>query len=114
MAKHEKFGNETTRKITETWTLDNNYRVKVYTYHDKTKKVYWSVISECIVEASGTSGIYFEKHAMHKDLNRLLQSIPATRYNYEKMSAWHVSAVAQATQLVADLLASQENEQVSA
>ena len=114
MAKHEKFSNEMTRKITETWTLENNYRVKVYTYHDKNKKVYWSIISECLVSESGTSGLYFERHSLHQDLNRLIQSIPATRYNYEKMSTWHVSAVAQVTQLVADLLASHENEQVSA
>ena len=26
MAIHEKFGNETTRKITETWTTSDNYR----------------------------------------------------------------------------------------
>jgi len=33
-AKHDKFTNEVTRKCVDTWTLDNNYRVKVYTYHD--------------------------------------------------------------------------------
>ena len=108
MAIHEKFGNETTRKITETWTTSDNYRVKVYTYHDKIKKVYWSIISECIVEPSGDSGYYFEKHSLRDDLNRLISQTLATRYNYEKMSAAHELAAAEVSSLVASLLAAHE------
>ncbi len=107
-ATHEKFGYETNRKITETWTMPDNYRVKVYTYHDKNKKVYWSVISECIVEASGNSGVYFEKHRLHTDLNRLISQTLATRYNYEKMSTAHESAVAEVESLVVSLLEAHE------
>ena len=110
MAIHEKFGNETTRKITETWTTSDNYRVKVYTYHDKNKKVYWSIISECIVEPSGDSGYYFEKHSLRDDLNRLISQKLATRYNYEKMSAAHELAAAEVGSLVASLLAAHEKE----
>ena len=110
MAIHEKFGNETTRKITETWTTSDNYRVKVYTYHDKIKKVYWSIISECIVEPSGDSGYYFEKHSLRDDLNRLISQKLATRYNYEKMSAAHELAAAEVGSLVASLLAAHEKE----
>ena len=110
MAIHEKFGNETTRKITETWTTSDNYRVKVYTYHDKIKKVYWSIISECIVEPSGDSGYYFEKHSLRDDLNRLISQTLATRYNYEKMSAAHELAAAEVGSLVASLLAAHEKE----
>ena len=113
MANYEKFGNESTRKITETWTTSDNYRVKVYTYHDKNKKVYWSIISECIVEESGMAGIYFEKHSFHNDLHRLLQSIPAPRYNYEKISAWHNVAAMQAQTLIKNLLDLHESEQVA-
>lgn len=111
-ATHEKFGNETTRKIAETWTTADNYRVKVYTYHDKNKKVYWSIISECIVEASGESGFYFEKHCLRSDLNRLIKQTLATRYNYEKMSTAHESSVAEVESLVANLL--EAHEKVSA
>ena len=110
MAIHEKFGNETTRKITETWTTSDNYRVKVYTYHDKNKKVYWSIISECIVEPSGDSGYYFEKHSLRDDLNRLISQTLATRYNYEKMSAAHELAAAEVGSLVASLLDAHEKE----
>ena len=108
MAIHEKFGNETTRKITETWTTSDNYRVKVYTYHDKTSKVYRSIISECIIEPTGDSGYYFEKHRLHSDLNRLISQTLATRYNYEKMSAAHELAAAEVSSLVASLLAAHE------
>ena len=108
MAIHEKFGNETTRKITETWTTSDNYRVKVYTYHDKIKKVYWSIISECIVEPSGDSGYYFEKHSLRDDLNRLISQKLATRYNYDNLRAAHELAAAEVSSLVASLLAAHE------
>lgn len=110
MATREKFSNETTRKITETWTTADNYRVKVYTYHDKNKKVYWSIISECIVEPSGDSGYYFERHSFREDLNRLISQTLATRYNYEKMSAAHELAVAEVRSLVASMLAAHEKD----
>jgi hypothetical protein len=110
MATHEKFGNETVRRITEKWTTADNYQVKVYTYHDKRKKVYWSVILECIIEPSGDSGYYSEKHDPHSDLNRLISQKLATRYNYEKMSAAHELAVAEVGSLVASLLAAHEKD----
>jgi len=110
MATHAKFGNESTRKITETWTTADNYRVKVYTYHDKVKKVYWSIISECEVEESGSSGFYMEKHRLHVDLNRLISQTIATRFNYEKMATAHELAVVQVGDLVAELLASHDKE----
>lgn len=114
-AKHEKFTNEITRKCVDTWTLDNNYRVKVYTYHDKVKKVYWSIISECTVEASGNSGIYFERHSVHSDLNRLANKVIATRYNPSNMVKAHSDAVEAVRELVEQLLqANYEKEEVSA
>ena len=112
-ATHEKFGNDITRKITETWTTPDNYRVKVYTYHDRAKKVYWSIISECEVEESGSSGFYMERHRLRTDLNRLISQTLATRYNYEKMAAAHESASSQVSSLVAELLAA-HNEEVNA
>ena len=108
MTTREKFSNETTRKITETWTTSDNYRVKVYTYHDKNKKVYWSIISECIVEPSGDSGYYFEKHSLRDDLNRLISQKLATRYNYDNLRAAHELAAAEVSSLVASLLAAHE------
>lgn len=114
-AKHDKFANHVTRKCTDTWTLDNNYRVKVYTYHDKVKKAYWSIISECEVEASGTSGIYFERHSLHKDLNKLVSTVIATRYNPTNMVKAHDDALYAVRELVDQLLqANYEKEEVSA
>jgi hypothetical protein len=113
--KHEKLVNEITRKCVDTYTLENNYRVKVYTYHDKVKKVYWSVISECTVEASGTAGFYFEKHTMYTDLNRLAGKVEALRYNPEKLKAAHELALFSVFGQIEELLeAGQAREKVSA
>lgn len=113
--KHDKFYNHVTRKCVDTWTLDNNHRVKVYTYHDKVKKAYWSIISECTVEASGDSGIYFERHSLHKDLNRLAGTVIAARYNPSIMEKAHNDAVEEVRELVDELLQSNyEMEEVSA
>lgn len=107
-AKHEKHASDARRKITETWTMPDNYRVKVYTYHDKAKHVYWSIISECIVEESGTSGIYFERHSMQVDLNQLISSIPAARYNFRKLEHAHNLASYQVESLVYELIFNRE------
>jgi hypothetical protein len=113
-AKHEKHVNEITRKCVDTYTLENNYRVKIYTYHDKVKKAYWSTIKECVVEESGTTGIYFEKHSMHTDLNRLAGKVEALRYNPENMKKAHELALYSVLDLVGELLESnQERERVS-
>jgi hypothetical protein len=81
------------RRITDTYTLENNYRIKISTYHDRIKKVYWSTISECIVHDSGTPGIYFERHRMHADLNKLLITAPGIRYNSKDLHAAHNTAL---------------------
>ena len=114
-AKHEKIVNEISRKCVDTYTLENNYRVKVYTYHDKVKKVYWSTISECVVEASGTSGIYFEKRTMYADLHQLAGKVEALRYSPENMKKAHELALDSVRELVDQLLeAGQVREKVSA
>lgn len=114
-AKHEKIVNEISRKCVDTYTLDNNYRVKVYTYHDKVKKVYWSTIKECTVEASGSEGIYFEKYTMHTDLHELAGRVEALRYNPENMKKAHEQALHSVRELVDQLLeAGQVREKVSA
>ena len=114
-AKHEKIVNEITRKCVDTYTLENDYRVKVYTYHDKVKKVYWSTIKECTVEASGSEGIYFEKHTMHTDLHELAGRVEALRYNPENMKKAHEAALYSVRELVDQLLeAGQVREKVSA
>jgi hypothetical protein len=113
--KHEKIVNEITRKCVDTYTLDNNYRVKVYTYHEKVKNVDCSTIKECTVEASGSEGIYFEKHIMHTDLHELAGRVEALRYNPENMKKAHEQALYSVRELVDQLLeAGQAREKVSA
>ena len=114
-AIHDRFVNEITRKCVDTYTLENNYRVKVYTYHDKVKKVYWSTIKECTVEASGSEGIYFEKHTMYADIHQLAGKVEALRYNPEKLKAAHELALYSVFGQIEELLeAGQAREKVSA
>lgn len=80
------------RRITDTYTLENNYRIKISTYHDKVKKIYWSVISECVVRESG-GGVYFERHRMHADLNKLLATASGVRYSSKDLHATHATAL---------------------
>jgi len=101
---HEIFKNDARRKITETWTTPENYRVKVYTYHDKSKKVYWSIIATCTVQESGSIGIYFEYSSSQTDVSRLAGKASATRYNFNRMEESHASAVESVRDLIAALL----------
>lgn len=81
------------RRVADTYTLSNNYRIKIYTYHDKNKHAYWSVIKECVIRESGTAGIYFERHRPHADLNKLLATAPALRYSFKDLQAAHAAAL---------------------
>lgn len=112
-AKHERFLNHVSRKCVDTWTLDNNYRVKVYTYHDKNKKSYWSIIKECTVEESGTTGIYFERYTVHTSLNQLAGKVEALRFNGDSMVKAHDNAIYSVRELV-DQLLDLNKEKVSA
>jgi hypothetical protein len=107
---HDQISNDAHRKITDTYTR-GAYRVKVYTYHDKNKKAYWSIIKECIVEPSGTTGIYFEKSRLHTDLNKLISLNAASRYNYQHLISHHSKALHMVRELIDQLL---EKEKVSA
>ena len=109
---HNQISNDAHRKITDTYTL-GAYRVKVYTYHDKDKKAYWSIIKECIVEPSGTTGIYFEKYRFHNDLNKIINSAITSRYNYQHLVSHHNKALHMVRELV-DQLLEKEQEKVSA
>jgi len=101
---HEIFKNDARRKITETWTTPENYRVKVYTYHDKIEKAYRSIIATCTVQESGTIGIHFEYSSSQTDVSRLAGKVSATRYNFNRMDEAHASAVESVRDLIAALL----------
>jgi competence transcription factor ComK len=102
--QHEKFGHEINRRIVESWTREeDNYRVKVSTWHDKTRKAFISNISECTIEKN--DGYTMEKSIMYQSLNKLVQIQAVARYNYEKMSDFHTQAVAQVMDQVNSLIA---------
>jgi hypothetical protein len=89
---HNQITSKERRRITDTYTLENNYRIKISTYHDKVKKIYWSVISECVIRESG-GGVYFERHRLHADLNKLLATAPALRYSPKDLQSVHSHAL---------------------
>ena len=104
MIQHEKFGHDINRRIVESWTREeDNYRVKVSTWHDKNRKAYLSNISECTIERR--DGFTMEKWTMYSSLNKLIQIQAVSRYNYEKMAELHIQAVAQVMDQVQALLA---------
>jgi hypothetical protein len=111
MAVHEKFGHEINRRIVESWTREDNYRVKVSTWHDKRHKGYISTISECLIERN--EGYTIEKWVMYSDLNKMIQMQAVSRYNYEKMAEAHLQAVAQVLDQVNDLIANRDAEAVA-
>jgi hypothetical protein len=90
---HAQTINADSRRVVDTYTLENNYRIKIYTYHDKTRKAYLSVIKECIVSETGTPGIYFERSRPYTDLNHLLASERVTRYALKDLTAAHAVAL---------------------
>lgn len=100
--KEEKVIDQERRKIVSTYTLENNYRVKVSTYHYGDRKAIRSILSECIV---GSSGIFtMETHMMFRDLNELVISEPVARYSFKLLEDQHARAVEMSAQNIALLL----------
>ena len=89
--EHNQIINNERRRITDTYTLPNNYRIKISTYHDKNKKTYWSIISECVAETR--NGYTWERHELYKDLNKLLATAPGLRYNSKDLHTAHANAL---------------------
>ena len=104
MIQHEKIAVDSSRKVSESWTREeDNYRVKVSTWHDKNRKAFISNISECTIEKN--DGYTMEKSIMYQSLNKLVQIQAVNRYNYEKMADFHTQAVAQVMDQVNALIA---------
>jgi hypothetical protein len=104
--KQEKIVSEQNRKIVSTYTLENNYRVKLSTYHSSTSKVIHTILSECI---TGTSGIFtMETFMMYRDYNARVISEPVARYSFKALQDQHERAIEQAAQQIAYLLAEGE------
>jgi hypothetical protein len=103
MNVHEKIAVDSSRKVSESWTRGDNYRVKVTTWHDKTRKAYLSNISECQIQPR--EGYTMEFFSPFSDLNKLIQAEQVSRYNFANLQAFHLAAVAQVLDQVEQLLA---------
>lgn len=111
--EHNQIINATNRKVTDTYTLPNGYRVKVVTSHNKDYKSYRSLISECVTTSD--NGYTWERHVIWADLMQLIATVPAVRYNYERLKESHQKALALAGDLVNELLnKNKDREMVSA
>jgi len=104
--KENKVVNQDGRKITTTYTLENNYRVKVSTYHFSNSKVIRSILSECITRESGI--FTMETHALYRDHNELIISEPVARYSFKLLEDQHARALEAAAIAISSLLAQGE------
>ena len=107
--KQNKIVDQQGRKIVSTYTLDNNYRVRLSTYHYGNSKAIRSILSECI---AGQSGIFtMETFVMFRDLNELVLSEPVSRYAFKLLEDQHARAIELSAQKIALLLAQGEAEE---
>ena len=94
------------RKIVTTYTLENNYRVKLSTYHSANYKAIRTTLSECI---TGASGVFTtETFMMFRDYNKLVISEPTARYSFKLLQDQHERAIVLAAEEAVLLLAQGE------
>jgi hypothetical protein len=101
--KPDKHGDATRRKIVESYTLENNYRVKITTWHDKARKAYLTAVSECEIETR--EGWTWERHTIYADFYKLVASEKVARYSWPNMERAHNIAADMAADLVRELVA---------
>jgi hypothetical protein len=104
---HQKHGHEINRRIVESWTREDNYRVKVSTWHDRNRKAFISNLSEC--KAEQREGYTMEFFSPFSDLNQLIQMQGVSRYNYEKMADFHDKAVTAVLDQIYSLISAPSN-----
>lgn len=100
--KENQIVNTESRKIVNTYTLENGYRVKVATYHYANSKVIRSTISECIARQEATYSM--ETHRMFADFNEILITERVPRYSLKLLQDQHAKALEIAAPIVEQLL----------
>ena len=107
----------TNRKIVEAFTYNNQYRIKITTSHYKNYKCYRTVVSFCEIEIG--NGYTTEKYQdiMGGNSMRLVNQVPAPRYNYQQLVNAHLTGHNNAKaiidlfeQQISNLLNDKENE----
>jgi hypothetical protein len=103
-ATYNKQGDHITRKILVTYTLENNWRVKIYTRHDKARKAYLTSVSECQVQHR--DGYSMEFHAVFTDFSKIVAAVPVARYSWHTLEAAHNLAFESSHDLIRQLIES--------
>lgn len=103
----ETTSNEITRKITDTYTIEN-YRVKVSTWHDKNRKAYLTSVSECRIDKR--DGYTMEFHGIFADYYKTIKAEKVSRYNFTNLQKFHAAAADEIAVIVNQLLANYKEE----
>lgn len=104
----ETVSNEITRKITDTYTVEN-YRVKVSTWHDKNRKAYITSVSECRIEKR--DGYTMEFHGIFADYYKTVKATRVSRYSFKSLEVFHQSNAEEVAAIVADLIDSHNKKE---
>ena len=103
----ETTSNDITRKITDTYTVEN-YRVKVSTWHDKTRKAYLTSVSECRIEKR--EGYTMEYHGIFADYYKTIKAERVSRYSFTNLQKFHDEVADEVAVIVNQLLANYKGE----
>lgn len=95
--------NETSRRITDSYTVDN-YRVKVSTWHDKARKAYMTSVSECQIERR--DGYTMERHAIFANYYKVIKAERVSRYSFKSLAEFHASTAQEAGDIIERLIES--------
>lgn len=108
--EHNQIVSSVGRRITDTYTLPNNYRIKITTYHDKTRKAYLSYIAEVMVSPSGSANIVFER-STRDNLHKGLSIVNGLRYSAKDLHAAHAAALELGAELKNQYLSTNQNKE---
>jgi hypothetical protein len=100
--------NDITRKITESYTI-GDYRVKVTTWHDKSRKAYLTSIGECQIEKR--EGYTMERHAIFASYYKTIKAERVSRYSFKSLEAFHDSTAQEAADIVDRLIKSHQEKE---
>jgi len=100
--------NDIGRKITESYTI-GTYRVKVTTYHDKSRKAYLTSVSECEIERRDSYTM--ERHAIFANYYKIIKAERVNRYSFKSLEVFHDSTVPEVADIVSRLIDSHNEKE---
>lgn len=104
----ESVKSDSSRKITDSYTIDN-YRVKVSTWHDKNRKAYITSVSECQIEKC--DGYTMERHAIFANYYKTINATRVSRYSFKSLEVFHNSTAEEVAVIVATLIDSHNKKE---